>query len=175
MRPQLNGATLGRPSVSILKPHDFAACVNNLAAGEPLAAWRWLVVTDVVPVLVTLLGDVFARDEHGQFWFLDTYRGVLELAASSEHEWTAALASSAKLETWFAPDLIAQLREAGLRPDVDECYSPLLPPVVGGSMDPQNFECSPWRLHIGLTGQLHEKGRSFPDGTPIAAFVDDSE
>jgi hypothetical protein len=151
---------------------DLQASIGNPADGEPLADWRWLVNGDPVPVLVTALGDVFVRNTQGEIWLVDTYRGRYHRASPDEITWRSDLEDADRIEEWFAPDFVASLRQAGLHPEPGECYSPILPPVVGGKMDARNFECSPWLLHVSLAGQLHEQAGNHPDGTPIAAFVD---
>jgi hypothetical protein len=151
---------------------DMRAQVVDPAAGDPLSGWRWLVDGEPTPVLVTALGDVFVRTSSGEIWFLDTYRGLYELAARDDIAWRIALQDSSRRDEWFFPGLVASLRERDLCLVSGQCYSPVLAPVVGGSMDPDNFECSPWLLHISLAGQLHEQSRTLPEGTPVKAFVD---
>jgi hypothetical protein len=158
-----------------MRTTDLQAPVADPTAGEPLAAWQWLIADEVTPVLVAALGDVFVRNAQGEIWLLDTYGGLYARAAVDEKAWRAALEDSSKVEEWFAPAFVALLRDRGLHPEPEECYSPQLPPVVGGAMDPDNFECSPWLLHIGLSGQLHEKSRQYADGSKIARFVIEPE
>jgi hypothetical protein len=156
-----------------MRTADLQAPIVDPTEGEPLTAWRWLVDSDSVPFLVTALGDVFVRNSRGEIWLLDTYRGRYNRVAPDETTWRTALEESSRVDEWFLPDLLAALREGGLRPAEGECFSPVLPPITGGDMDPANFECSPWLLHISLAGQLHQQSKEHPDGISIAAFVDD--
>jgi hypothetical protein len=153
---------------------DLQAPIDNPSEGEPLADWRWLVEEDAVPVLVTALGDVFVRNDRGEIWWLDTYGGRYDRASLDESTWRMELEDPTKVQEWFVPDLIASLREGGLEPEPGECFSPILPPTVGGNMNAGNFECSPWLLHVSLAGQLHQESRKHADGTPITAFVDEA-
>ncbi len=150
---------------------EFQASIVDPAAGDPLMAWRWLVPDAPVPKMVTALGDVFVRTSEGEVWFLDTYQGLYLRAALDERSWRVALSDPTNIERWFTPELVSALQKSGLHPAREECYSPILPFAVGGTMDPLNFECSPWLLHISLSGQTHEESRKHPDGTPVAAFT----
>jgi hypothetical protein len=156
-----------------MKTEHLQAPIADPAAGSPLAAWQWLAVGDPVPVMVTALGDLFVRNRNGEMWLLDTYRGLYERVSANERTWRLALDDSSKINAWFDPELVATLRARGLHPGTGECYSPILPPAVGGTMDPGNFECTPWLLHMSLAGQLLQQSRSHKDGTPIAGFVDE--
>ena len=38
-------------------------------------------------------------------------------------------------------------------------------------MEPENFEVTDWRLHVGLMGQLGQKLKDLPPGTIAGRFV----
>ncbi|MDB4981319.1 MAG: hypothetical protein JWM82_2071 [Myxococcales bacterium] len=149
---------------------DLKAPIVDLTAGDPLSSWHWLVPDAPVPMMVTALGDVFVRTQQEEVWFLDTYQGLYLRAAADEQSWRVALRDPTNIERWFAPDLVSTLRESGLHPAPDECYSPILPLAVGGTMEAVNFECSPWLLHMSLSAQTLEQARTHEDGASIAAF-----
>ncbi len=141
----------------------------DLSQGEPLASWRWLVEGDAAVMLVTALGDAFFQLSSGEIAFLDTYEGTCEGIAADKDGWEAALQN---IDARFSSSLVEELQGRGLRLGYGQCYSPVLHPAVGGSMDPDNFEVSPWLLHVALAGQLHEQNTRHPDGTRIAKFVE---
>ena len=138
-------------------------------------AWRWLTGDDASALLLTALGDLFIKRGNGQVEFLDTYTGTLVHAATNVAEWEAALSEPPRVADWFQPALVRELKTslAALAPG--QCYSPILPPVVGGTVEPNNFELTTWELHLGLTGQLHEKSRRFPDVARIRRFTSAKE
>ena len=67
-------------------------------------------------------------------------------------------------------DLIADLLESGLRRKPGECFSPKLPPVIGGKIEPANFHLCPLLAHHALLGPLHQKVSQLPPGTPISGI-----
>ncbi|MDB5390188.1 MAG: hypothetical protein JWM11_5834, partial [Planctomycetaceae bacterium] len=41
---------------------------------------------------------------------------------------------------WLLPQLVGDLKESGVKLQTGECYGYKLPPIVGGKMEPDNFE-----------------------------------
>ena len=154
---------------------ELAAPLRDFGSVDPLAAWRWLTGDDAAPLLLTALGDLFVIRKSGEVAFLDVCQGTFNTVAPNVPAWETSLTDQSRLAVWFNPDLVAELKRRGLRPQSGQCYSPILPPAVGGSMQPENFECASWQLHPGLLGQTHEKSRRFPDGTPLRRFISESE
>jgi hypothetical protein len=141
---------------------DLLAPVTLPGAGDPLQAWRWLTGSDATPWLVTALGDVFVKAGDGRISFLDTYVGQLSEAAAANTDWTRALQSAGNLDQWFDPSLVSALRGRGLRLGPEQCYSPIEPLILGGQMEPQNFEVTDWRVHVGLMGRMHPRLKDLP-------------
>lgn len=144
---------------------DLLAPVTLPGSGDPLHSWRWRTGPDATPWLVTALGDVFVKAGDGRISFLDTYVGQLSEAARANTEWTSALHSPGNLDQWFDPNLVGALRERGLTLGPEQCYSPIEPLILGGKLEPENFEVTDWRLHVGLMGQIYQKLRDLPPGT----------
>jgi hypothetical protein len=144
---------------------DLLAPVTLPGTGDALQTWRWCVGADATPWLVTALGDVFVRATDGRISFLDTYVGELSEAAAANTDWTRALNSPGNLEQWFDPSLVSALRQRGLTLGPEQCYSPIEPLILGGKMEPENFEVTDWRVHIGLLGRMHQKMKGLPATT----------
>ena len=149
---------------------ELLAPVTDLGEHDLLASWRWLVGPDAKPLLLTALGDLFVEQGTGEVFFLDTYEGSLKHVSNSRDDWKRALQEPHNLHAWFAPDLVAALRGRGLKLTEGQTYSPIQAPVLGGSMDADNFECVPWRVHFIPMGQIHEQVKDLPPGTPIAGI-----
>ena len=144
---------------------DLLAPVTLPGDEDALQFWRWRTGPDATPWLVTALGDVFVKAADGRILFLDTYVGQLSEAATANTDWTSALQHPGNLDQWFDPDLVSALRERGLRLGPEQCYSPTEPLILGGKMEPANFEVTEWRVHVGLIGQMYEKLKDLPPGT----------
>jgi hypothetical protein len=60
-----------------------------------LDTWRWLLRTEVSPVLVTALGDVFVRS--GDAVLVDTFEGKLGRVADSLEIWKSEMSKQHRL------------------------------------------------------------------------------
>jgi hypothetical protein len=120
---------------------------------------------------VTALGDVFVKAGDGRISFLDTYVGQLSEVAPANTEWTRVLQQPGNLDQWFDPSLVSALRQRGLTLGPEQCYSPIEPPIVGGKMEPENFEVTDWRVHVGLMGRIYHKLKDRPPGPVIGGSV----
>jgi len=136
---------------------DLLASVTLPGAGDALQSWRWRTGADATPWLVTALGDVFLKAADGRITFLDTYVGQLDEAAPANTEWTSALQGPGNVEKWFDPSLVAAIRARGLRLGPEQCFSPIEPLILGGTMEPENFEVTEWRVHVRLLGQMYHQ------------------
>ena len=141
---------------------DLLAPVSLPGDRDALESWRWRTGPDATPWLVTALGDVFVKAEGGRISFLDTYVGQLTEAAAANTDWTRALQNTGNLEQWFDPGLVSALRQRELKLGPEQCYSPIEPLILGGKMEPENFEVTDWRVHIGLTGQMYRNMKNLP-------------
>jgi hypothetical protein len=154
---------------------DLLAPITLPGPDDALATWRWRIGEDATPWLVTALGDVFLRAADGRITFLDTYVGQVEEAAAANTEWTSALQGPGNADKWFDPGLVAAIRARGLRLGPEQCYSPIEPFILGGKMEPGNFEVTEWRVHAGLLGQMYERmrnGGAAGSGGPISPHPD---
>ncbi|HET6898293.1 MAG TPA: T6SS immunity protein Tdi1 domain-containing protein [Vicinamibacteria bacterium] len=145
---------------------DLLAPVTLPGSGDPLQAWRWRIGADATPWLVTALGDVFVKTADGRISFLDTYVGELSEAAAANTAWTRALHSPGNLDQWFDPSLVSALRRRGLTLGPEQCYAPIEPLILGGPMEPENFEVTEWLVHVGLLGRMLEKAKGLTAGDP---------
>jgi hypothetical protein len=136
---------------------DLLAPVTLPGAEDSLESWRWRIGADAAPWLVTALGDVFVRSADGRVSFLDTYVGQLGEAAAANTEWTSALQVPGNVDRWFDPRLVSAIRARGLRLGPEQCYSPIEPLILGGKMEPENFEVTEWRVHARLLGQMYHQ------------------
>jgi hypothetical protein len=136
---------------------------------EALEAWRWLVPEGVRAFVVTALGDLFMIGADGSVLFLDTVAGKCEHAASSVPEWERALTDAERVDRWFMPGLIEQLRDA-MPLCQGECYSPVHSPALGGAYTVDNWRPTHWRVHFSFSGSMHEAIKDLPDGTVITGL-----
>ena len=153
-------------------PMPFAP-VDDLGVGDALEDWRWLVGSKAQVRLVTAMGDLFVLKPVGFFgkqevWLVDTYAGVQHLVAPDWATFKQRIASpDLEVSEWLKFDLLCEIQAAGSVLSRGECYSPTIPPVIGGKFECANFTATPWRAHIGASGQIHHQVKDLAPGTSI--------
>jgi hypothetical protein len=140
-----------------------------------LQDWRWLVPHGLRAFELTLFGDWFFEDNPGRVLFLDTVAGTLSEIAPTRDAFLRLREARENFEQWYMPDLALLCLERGLRPGPGQCLSFKLPPVLSGSLDPENVEVCDLMVHESITAQIHHGVKDLPEGTRIDRFVVDGE
>ena len=142
---------------------------DTTVSGEAvLEDWRWLVGPTLELWRVTKAGDALLRDPaDGSVHFLDVMFGKVERIADSDDAFVAALASSESAERWLMREVVDGQAALGMTPGTDECLSFKQPPVLGGEIEPDNFDIMSVLVHFSITGQIHEQVKDLPPGTKI--------
>ena len=68
---------------------------------------------------------------------------------------------------WFVPNLVGDLLSSGKTLGPRQCFGFKIPPVLGGEIEPDNFEPTGLSVHFGILGQIHLQVKDLPPGTPI--------
>ena len=68
---------------------------------------------------------------------------------------------------WFMFSLVYEIKQSGLNLTAGKLYGYKLPPVLGGEYKADNFTLISVTEHFSFSGDLHEKIKDLPDGTPI--------
>lgn len=146
----------------------LAPVAGEFDVDEALEAWRWLVPETVKPLVVTAFGDLFLVMPSGAVLFLDTILGKRAEVASSYEEWETELQHLERLDEWFMPVFLNDLRAANKHLERGQCYSALRDISLGGSYTVENFRPTSWRVHFFSSGSLHEQIKDLPPGTKIS-------
>jgi hypothetical protein len=137
-------------------------------ADDLLSDWRWLLGDSMQLLIVSALGDMFLADAEGHVHWLDTGSGQLEQVADSIEEFKRLMQQRENADQWFVPQLVGDLIARGLRLAPGQCYSYKKPPVLGGEIEPGNFEATDLSVHFSILGQIHRKVKDLPPGTKIS-------
>jgi len=137
-----------------------------------LSEWRWLLNDSFHLILISSLGDMFLTDAEGHVHWLDAGAGRLTQIASSVDEFQQLRQQPAKAEEWFVPQLVGDIMQSGLCLASAQCFGYKLPPVLGGQMQPSNFEPTNLSVHFSILGQINRQAKDLPAGTPITGFRD---
>ena len=133
-----------------------------------LEKWAWLLGDKAFLVhSVTAMGDIFLVDNESKVSFLDTIDGVVTPFADSVQEYEEKLQDRHVRKRHLATFVVRDLLDSGhsLRPG--ECFSPDLPPVLGGKMNRENFSPVDSLFHASVMGQIHRQVKDLPPGTPV--------
>ena len=135
---------------------------------ELLSEWRWLTGPDLQLWHVTKAGDAFLRDQsNGAIYFLDIMNGNVERIAPSESSFEEAVTVPENAERWLMPAIVDGQAVLGMKPGTNQCLSFKHPPVLGGQLDPDNFETCDVLVHFSIAGQIHRQVKDLPAGTKI--------
>jgi hypothetical protein len=132
-----------------------------------LEDWRWLVGDSVRLLLVSAIGDMFLEDSSGQVLWLDAGAGQVHKIAASVEQFQQLRQQREKVDQWFIPLLVGDLITSGVRLAPGQCYSYKKPPILGGEIEPANFEPADLAVHFSLLGQIHRQVKDLPPGTKI--------
>ena len=133
-----------------------------------LSDWRWLVGESMQLLVVSSLGDMFLADIDGHVFWLDSGAGQLQQVAETSAEFKRLMQQREKADQWFIPQLVGELMAGGVRLAPGQCYSYKKPPILGGEIEPGNFEPCDLSVHFSVLGQLHRQIKDLPPGTKIS-------
>jgi Domain of unknown function (DUF1851) len=106
-----------------------------------LEDWRWLLGPTKQPILLTAIGDAFLQDMgDGSILLLDVAAGELLRVADDLAAFDALLADREFVVNYFAVEMVADLRNAGVTLGPGQIYSFRQPPVLGGEYTLENVE-----------------------------------
>lgn len=147
--------------------NELTISPNGVDLDGLLSEWRWLVDESFHPVVISTLGDLFLRHEDGCIFWLDAGWGQLTEVAASAEEFKRLMVQPENANEWFIPQLIGDILTSGqgLRPG--ECFGYKVPPVLGGEIEPDNFEPTDLQVHLSILGQVHRQVKDLSPGTPI--------
>ena len=147
---------------------QYLADISGVDADGLLDEWRWLLGDHRVSVFrATAMGDLILKDDAGQFHLLDMIDGVVRHLADSEPELWAVLTDRRTRKTLLSTFVVRGLRNAGVVLGRFQCYSPDLPPILGGSLSRENLTACDLTFHASVLGQIHRQVKNLPPGTRI--------
>jgi len=151
-----------------MKHERLFAVVDPPRLDELLADWRWLIREEVTLVAVTAMGDLILKDEDGKIHFLDTIEGKCEQIANDDAGYQELLKSSQFRQKYLQYYCVLSLVDEGITLGRNECYSPDVPPHLGGELDEENLKPTDIYVHFSMSGQVWQQTKDLPAGTKIA-------
>ena len=139
-----------------------------------LDTWHWLVPIDYRPLYSTIFGDMFLCSPDGAVFFLNTLDGVLIDAADDEANLIEQMENEALRDEVLMPALVQGIADLLGQALPGYCYSAIIPPSVGGVLEPSNFHILSLDEHLSALGKIQQQVSGDPPGTQYYPVLDES-
>jgi hypothetical protein len=133
---------------------DLVINFDGLEDEELTNNWEWLVPEDYNPILISVFGDIFFIDKADKVHWLSTGEGIMEQVAESEDQFRELLQDEEKLEEWFLPHLVHQLKEAGETLNKEEVFGFTTLPGLEGEFEINNITKVDVLEYVQSAGEL---------------------
>jgi hypothetical protein len=116
---------------------------------------------------LSAFGDLFLEDADGSIKMLDLVACELKSIATCREEFDWGLGDPMHQEEWLMVGLCRRTTETGIRRAADQCLAFQTPPILGGSLEPENLVAwDRWAYYEGLA-KLLPQVLDLPLGTEI--------
>ena len=132
-----------------------------------LGDWDWAMPEPLVPVLLTVMGDVFAEGLSGSVYFVDVVGGIISQVSADSTEFQRLLRNPGFVTEKLFPSRIVRFQDAGMALPPNHVFSHKKPLVLGGEDSLDNIEAADIALHVSIHGQIHHRVKDLPEGTPV--------
>jgi hypothetical protein len=138
-------------------------------APRVLSAWAWFLKRPYRLLGLSTFGDLFLEHTNGSIEMLDLVSCELKAIATCIEEFEWGLGDPTHQEEWLMAGLCGRAMNAGLRRDASQCLAFRTPPIVGGSLEPENLiPWDRWAYYEGLA-KLWPQILDLPLGTEVVA------
>jgi hypothetical protein len=136
-------------------PRDLYTPAAEIDAARVLSAWAWLLRSPYRLLGLSNFGDLFLEDADGSVKMLDLVACELKPIAICLEEFEWGLGDSEHQEEWLMAGLSRRATKDGLRCVVGQCLAFRTPPILGGSLVPENIIAwELWAYYDGLSKLL---------------------
>ncbi len=130
---------------------------DEKAIDQLTESWGWLIAEHYMPLLFSILGDLFYQPASGGVYWINCGLGEKTQIAASPEEFNELLGTE-KAVDWFLPQLVEQLYASGKIPKPGECYSFAIMPIFReGNYEVDNLHPVPAARSWALSGAIHRQ------------------
>jgi len=155
--------------------NDLLIDDSTLDFSKLLQDWRWLLDGSFRVVVGSKFGDWFVERPGGTVEMLDMQNGQLREVAASRDEFYQLIRTREKQEEWLRSGLVTSLHEKGIVPEPGQCYAFSVPPILGGTVDPESVELMDLGVWVSFCGQIQEQVRNLPPETETSPETEVSD
>jgi hypothetical protein len=134
-------------------------------ANRWLSWWTWATGEDARPVAVTRFCDWLFERSDGTIHHLSIQDGSVERVSGSRKALADALATVEARDRYLSATFVQRAERAGKRLAPGQCYSYVIPPVIGGSFDESNVRPYGVGAYQLVIVQLTQLVKLVPKGT----------
>lgn len=147
--------------------NDLIVDIRHIERSRLIEGWTWILQDDMIPILVSSIGDMFLSDHDGKIHWLDVGGGELKFAASDTEDLKVKMKDDEIADEWFMFDLVAEIKKSGLELQPGKLFGYKKLPIIGGEYNATNFELTDIEVHFSISGQIHKQIKNLPDGTKV--------
>jgi hypothetical protein len=151
--------------------HDYLIDHRGFDWPQLLSGWAWLLPSELTVWLTNRFGDLFLILTDGTVHMLDVGAGSLTKLAENRDDFCQRFDAGDNTSDWLMIGLVDRLVAAGIHLQPGQCYSLLIPPILGGDYTVENTVVLPITEHYGVYGWYHEQLQGVPDGTQVIIKV----
>ena len=155
-----------------LKWKDLILDVDSVDWYNAMENWFWLIDDGLSPFILSTFGDAFFLNDDEEVFWLDTGEGEFLKVANSIDEFNQLIHDKDRLNKWFLPSVLEELKARGVQLSQGECYHYIIPPLAGGEYEAENFETANIIQHFHITGVVAEQAQVLPAGSPIDIYLE---
>jgi hypothetical protein len=130
--------------------------------------WRWLIPVDNWTFVdITAMGDLIIKNDNNEYFFLDTIEAKFFIIAKDREEYQVLPQNKEFRRKYLQYYLVLNMVENNIHLSQNECYSPDIPPVLGGELDENNLKPTDIYVHFSISGQILNQTKDLEPGTKI--------
>jgi Domain of unknown function (DUF1851) len=146
---------------------DLYTPAGDVDAPRALETWAWFLRRPYRLLGLSTFGDLFLEDADGSVKMLDLVACELKSIATCIEEFDWGLGDATHQEEWLMAGLCRRAMEAGIRRAAGQCLAFRTPPILGGSLEPENLIAwDRWAYYEGLA-KLLPQVLDLPLGTEV--------
>ena len=131
-----------------------------------LADWARVLPSEFTVWIMNRYGDLFLVFDDGTIHMLDV-SGSLAKVAENRDDFCRKIDEGDNANIWLMIPLVDQLVETGVCLSPGQCYSFLIPPILGGEYSVGTPRFIPISEHYGVYASYHEQLKDLLDGTIV--------
>ena len=153
--------------------HDYLIDHSDFDWDRLFSGWEWFLPSQFKVWLMNRFGDLFLILPDGSVHMLDIGAGSLTKMAESKDEFCHFIDEGDNPENWLMIPLVDRLVVADIHLQPDQCYSLLIPPILGGDYTIEITVILPISEHFGVYRSYHKQLKGVPDGTNVVIKVEE--